>query len=66
MIRDLANHRRKWNQKLMARPDGFEPPTTWFEARWKQEAGDLAENALLVNQRVIKSLLPGHRCKCHH
>jgi hypothetical protein len=20
-------------QKILARPDGFEPPTTWFEAR---------------------------------
>jgi hypothetical protein len=24
----------EWTLDLMARPDGFEPPTTWFEARY--------------------------------
>jgi mono/diheme cytochrome c family protein len=50
----------------VARPDGFEPPTTGFEARRTREAGDLTKFTLLANQKGTKPLLPGHRCKCHH
>jgi hypothetical protein len=41
------------DKKFLARPDGFEPPTTWFEARRDRKVGNFVVwNSLIFNNHA--------------